>query len=194
MSSLRRNFYLALLPIFKLAWFSVVEFFSCMSSEYILGVKPCSTIQQIVLLRHIIMLTFFTLCRSFLIWCNFIYFHFDFPCLWGYVLKNIYNADIMGHMYYLFFLLFIFMVSGLSYRSWIQFESIFMYGTKEWFSFFPLNWLSRFPTQPVEEMFFSPLYIQGYLEIMLIHVGLLLDCHSIPLIQVSCFYSNTIVP
>ena len=51
-----------------------------------------------------------------------------------------------------------FIVSGLTFRSLIHFEFIFVYGVSVLVSFF-YKWLTSFPAPPVEEVIFFPLYI-----------------------------------
>ena len=52
-----------------------------------------------------------------------------------------------------------FIVSGLTFRSLIQFEFIFVYGVRKCSSFTLLQVVDQFPAPLVKEIIFSPLYI-----------------------------------
>ena len=52
-----------------------------------------------------------------------------------------------------------FMVSGLTFRSLIHFEFIFVYGVMRCSNFLLLNGCPVFPAQLIEATIFSPLYI-----------------------------------
>ena len=52
-----------------------------------------------------------------------------------------------------------FIVSGLTFRSLIYFEFIFVYGVRKCSSFILLQILEIFPAPLVKEIVFSPLYI-----------------------------------
>ena len=52
-----------------------------------------------------------------------------------------------------------FIVSGLTFRSLIHFEFIFVNGVRKCSSSFFYRWLTSFPSTTVKEIVFSPLYI-----------------------------------
>ena len=52
-----------------------------------------------------------------------------------------------------------FMVSGLTFRSLIHFEFIFVYGVRKCSSFLLLQVVDQFPSTTFKEIVFSPLYI-----------------------------------
>lgn len=67
-----------------------------------------------------------------------LYFHFYFPCLWRYIWKKMLLQPMSENLLPVFSSR-IFTVSGLTFRSLIYFECIFVYGVRKWFSFIPFH-------------------------------------------------------
>ena len=81
-------------------------------------------------------LLFSSLCKNFLVLCiPIFFFFFCFPCQRRPVQKYISKVEVKELTSYFIF----FMVSGLTLKSLIHFESIFIYGVRKWSNFFTQN-------------------------------------------------------
>ena len=82
-----------------------------------------------------------------------------------------------------------FIVSGLTFRSSIHFEFIFVYGVSILVSFF-YKWLTSFPSPLVKEIVFSSLYILAPFVKDKVSIGVwiyLWAFYFVPLIYISVF-------
>ena len=84
-----------------------------------------------------------------------------------------------------------FIVSGLTFRSLIHFEFIFVYGVRKCSSFILLQVVDRvFPTPLVKEIVFSPVYIRASFVKDKVSIGAwiyLWAFYFVPLIYISVF-------
>ena len=83
-----------------------------------------------------------------------------------------------------------FIVSGLTFRSLIHFEFIFVYGVRSVLVSFFYRWLTSFLAPLVIEIVFSPLYIFASFVKDKVPIGAwihLFDFYSVPLIYISVF-------
>ena len=83
-----------------------------------------------------------------------------------------------------------FIVSGLTFRSLIHFEFIFVYGVRKCFSFIPLHVIDQFFHTYTVETIFSPLYIFASFVKDKVSIGewiYLWTFYFVPLIYISVF-------
>ena len=83
-----------------------------------------------------------------------------------------------------------FIVSGLTFRSLIHFELIFVYGVRKCSSFILLQAVDQFPAPLFKEIVFSPLYILASFVKDKVSIGAwvyLWAFYFVPLIYISVF-------
>ena len=136
---------------------------------------------------------FHLLCRSFIVWCSPIslFFFLYFLCPRKHISKNLLWE--MSEMLLPMFSSRIFMASQLTFKSFIHFEFIFMYGICWWSSFIYSQYLSNFSKHHLSKrlsllhgMLFPPLS-----NVACIGMVRFLGClfHSVDLY--ACCYAST---
>ena len=160
---LLRNVCLGLLPICGLGWFFLI--LSCMTCLYILEINPLSIDSFANIFSHsegylfvLFMVSFAVQKLLSFIRCNLFIFVFISITLGGGSKKIL--LWFMTKSVLPMFSSKSFIVSGLTFRSQIHFEFIFVYGVREWSNFILLHVAVQFPSTTYwRDCLFSIVYL-----------------------------------
>ena len=147
----------------------LIEFFffnilSCMSSLYILYINPLSDLSFANIFSHsvgclfILLMVSFTVHKPLSLIRSHLFIFARFSCLKKQIQKNTaktYVKECIACVSSRYF-----MVSGLTFRSLIHFEFIFVYSMRKYYNFILLHLVVQFSQhQLLKRLYFSPLYI-----------------------------------
>ena len=193
-----RNVYLGLLPIFWLGSFSIL---SCMSCLYILEINPLSVDSFANIFSHSegCLFILFVVSFSSQKFLSFIRSHLFIFVFISITLGGGSKKILLWFMSKSVLPMFsskTFIVSGLTFQSWIHFEFIFVYGVTECSSFILLHVAASFPSTTYwRDCLFSIVYPCLLCHRLVDHrcVGLSLGFLSCSIDLYFCFCASTIL-